>query len=266
MLNEMEKTKMFYKVGNKVTFRGNYDGLEYDLENGRVYSIEIDRYTDEISLNKCDDLLLPKKIYSTEQDTKFVNKVVKAYANTASTLGIMLSGLKGSGKTMLAKIIAKQSNLPIVIVDNYVHPSQLNKALKKFSDMEICLLFDEVDKVGDRYDDDYLLKVLDGVDTTGKKMIIFTANDDSVINEYMKDRCSRVRYWKNFKEVPTSLIVSILDDKLKDKSKIKSLVDFIKDNFNCISFDNIISFVDEVNMNPNDSFEELFEDMNLSKQ
>lgn len=269
MLNEMENNKKFFKVGNKVTFRSNYDGLEYDLEKGCVYSMEIDKYTDETWLEKRDDLKLPNVVYSTPQDNKFVEKILKAYKfNESGTMGVMLSGLKGSGKTMLAKIIANASNLPIITIDNYVHPSYLNKTLKKLNTCEICILFDEVDKAckSKSYDDDYLLKVLDGVDTVGKKMIIFTANDESGINEYMKDRCSRVRYWKKFKEVPVSLITSVVEDKLNDKSKVKPLVDFIKGNFRCISFDNIVCFIDEVNANPDDSFEELFADMNLTRK
>lgn len=267
MLNEMENNKKFFKVGNKVTFRSNYDGLEYDLEKGCVYSMEVDKYSDETWLQKRDSLKLPSIIYSTAQDGKFVEKVLKAYRfNESGTMGVMLSGLKGSGKTMLAKIIANASNLPIITIDNYIHPSYLNKALKKLNNCEICILFDEVDKAGKNYDDDYLLKVLDGIDTVGKKMIIFTANEESEINEYMKDRCSRVRYWKKFKEVPVSLITSVLEDKLNDKSKVKPLVDFIRNTFQCVSFDNIICFTDEVNANPNDSFEELFADMNLSQK
>ena len=62
------------------------------------------------------------------------------------------------------------------------------------------------------------------------------------------------------------MIQAILDDKLNDKSEIKPLTDFILENFACISFDNVSSFADEVNDYPEDTFEELFEDMNLSSK
>ena len=52
--------------------------------------------------------------------------------------------------------------------------------------------------------------------------------------------------------------------KLNDKKEVESLTDFIKDNFEICSFDNIASFINEVNNYPTTTFEELFEDMNLT--
>ncbi|WP_173431842.1 AAA family ATPase [Sharpea azabuensis] len=263
----MEKKKKFLKVGDKIVFRSSVDGLEYDLEPGVVYTIEINRYTDEVNLIIGKPFNMPSKIYTTPQDDKFVNKVINSYKTADSnTLGVMLSGLKGSGKTLLSKVIAMKSELPIIVIDNYIHPKILNKVLKSFEGVEVCILFDEVDKNGEDYDDNYLLRILDGVENTGKKMMLFTANEGEDINQYMKDRCSRIRYWREFEEVPASLIIAMLEDKLNDKSKCKELTDFIQDNFSCISFDNVLAFANEVNNNPDDAFEELFEDMNLSKK
>lgn len=262
----MEKTK-FIKIGEKILFRQNTEGLNYDLENNKVYSISVNRYNDEISLTLEKNLQLPDKIYSTISDEKFVNKTLNSYEKLSKgTLGIMLSGLKGSGKTVLAKIIANKSNLPIITIDKYIHPKTLNKVLRDLGDVEVCILFDEVDKNGEDYDDDYLLRVLDGLNTNGKNMMIFTANDGNEINEYMKDRCSRIRYWREFDEMPISLITAILEDMLDNKENVIPLTDFIKETFSCISFDNVISFVNEVNNNPNDTFDDLFADMNLSKK
>lgn len=60
--------------------------------------------------------------------------------------------------------------------------------------------------------------------------------------------------------------MEVLNDKLNDKKEVKSLTDFIKDNFEVCSFDNIASFVKEANDYPTTTFEELFEDMNLSSK
>ena len=60
--------------------------------------------------------------------------------------------------------------------------------------------------------------------------------------------------------------MEVLNDKLNDKKEVKSLTDFIKDNFEVCSFDNIVSFVKEANDYPTTTFEELFEDMNLSSK
>lgn len=263
----MENNKKFLKVGDKIMFKPTTDGLDYNLEAGKIYTVEIDRWSDAISFNIAPDFSMPKKIYETEDDSRFVSKVLNYYGKTEDgTTGVMLSGLKGSGKTIMAKNIALKSNLPILLIDKGFAPRLLVKLFNMLKDIEICIMFDEIDKLGEDYDDDYLLKILDGVNSAGKKLVVCTCNDAGDINEYLKDRCSRIRYWREFDELSASMIQTVLEDKLNDKKEAKSLTDFIIENFSTISFDNISSFVDEVNDYPTDTFEDLFKDMNLSSK
>lgn len=261
------ENKNFYKIGNKVTFKPITEGLEYELEAGVVYTVDIDRYTDEITFSIAPNLTMPEKIYETADSSKFVSKVLNSFEKSKDdTTGVMLSGLKGSGKTITAKNIALKSNLPIILVDKSFRPSLLVKLFNKLEKTTACVMFDEVDKLGEDYDDDYLLKILDGANTCGKKLVLCTCNEYDDINEYLKDRCSRIRYWKEFDELSPSLIQEILKDRLNDKDEVNPLTDFIISNFACISFDNVVAFVDEVNEYPTESFEELFADMNLSSK
>lgn len=263
----MEQNKTFLKVGEKVVFKPKTEGLDYELEGGKVYTVDIDRYSDEITFNIAPDISLPEKLYTTTDDDKFVNKVINRYnVSKEGVTGVMLSGLKGSGKTIMMKRIALESGLPIVLIDKGFYPRHLINLFNKLSTTPVCILMDEVDKLGDDYSDDYLLKVLDGINSSGKKLMIFTCNDDEDISEYLKDRCSRIRYWKEYGETPASMIQAILEDKLDDKTEIKPLTDFIQEKFECASFDNIASFADEVNACPNDTYEDLFNDMNLSSK
>lgn len=259
--------KKFLKVGKSVNFKFNTEGLECDLTPGMVYSIDVDRYTDAISLEETSGLSLPSKVYCTPRDERFMDKVINSYNLSESGFtGVMLAGLKGSGKTVMAKMIANNSGLPIINIDKNIRPYILRNLVEKLGDTSVCFLFDELDKVLEDYDDSVLLQVLDGSDTKGKHMILFTCNDDNEISEYLIDRCSRIRYWREFDEMSPSLIMEVLNDKLNDKKEVKSLTDFIKDNFEVCSFDNIASFVKEANDYPTTTFEELFEDMNLSSK
>ena len=259
--------KKFLKVGKSVNFKFNTEGLECDLTPGMVYNIKVDRFTDAISLEESSGLSLPSKVYCTQRDERFIDKVINSYNLSESGFtGVMLAGLKGSGKTVMAKIIANKSGLPIINIDKSIRPYILKNLVEKLGNTSVCFLFDELDKVLEDYDDSVLLQVLDGSDTKGKHMILFTCNDDSKISEYLIDRCSRIRYWRKFEEMSPSLIMEVLNDKLNDKKEVKSLTDFIKDNFEVCSFDNIVSFVKEANNYPTTTFEELFEDMNLSSK
>lgn len=259
--------KKFLKVGKSINFKFNTEGLECDLTPGMVYSIDVDSYTDAISLEETSGLSLPSKVYCTQRDERFIDKVINSYNLSESGFtGVMLAGLKGSGKTVMAKMIANKSGLPIINIDKNIRPYILRNLVEKLGDTSVCFLFDELDKVLADYDDSVLLQVLDGSDTKGKHMILFTCNDDNEISEYLIDRCSRIRYWREFDEMSPSLIMEVLNDKLNDKKEVKSLTDFIKDNFEVCSFDNITSFVKEANDYPTTTFEELFEDMNLSSK
>ena len=259
--------KKFLKVGKSINFKFNTEGLECDLTPGIVYNINVDRYTDAISLEETSGLSLPSKVYCTQRDERFIDKVINSYNLSESGFtGVMLAGLKGSGKTVMAKVIANKSGLPIINIDKNIRPYILRNLVEKLGDTSVCFLFDELDKILEDYDDSVLLQVLDGSDTKGKHMILFTCNDDNKISEYLIDRCSRIRYWRKFDEMSPSLIMEVLNDKLNDKKEVKSLTDFIKDNFEVCSFDNIVSFVKEANNYPTTTFEELFEDMNLSSK
>lgn len=257
--------KKFLKVGKNVSFKFNTDGLECDLTPGMVYNIKVDSYTKVVSLEETTPFSMPSKVYCTSRDKRFIDKVLNSYKLSENGFtGVMLSGLKGSGKTIMAKSIANESNLPIINIDKSIRPWALKVLVELLGDTNICFMFDELDKLLEDYDDSALLQILDGADTKGKHMILFTCNNEKYISEYLIDRCSRIRYWRKFDEMSPSLIMEVLNDKLNDKKEVESLTDFIKDNFEICSFDNIASFINEVNNYPTTTFEELFEDMNLT--
>ena len=259
--------KKFLKVGKNVSFKFNTNGLECDLTPGMVYNIKVDSYTRVVSLEETTPFSMPSKVYYTSRDKRFIDKVLNSYKLSENGFtGVMLSGLKGSGKTIMAKSIANESNLPIINIDKSVRPWALKVLVELLGDTNICFMFDEIDKLLEDYDDSALLQILDGADTKGKHMILFTCNNEERISEYLIDRCSRIRYWRKFGEISPSLIMEILNDKLNDKKEVESLTDFIKDNFEICSFDNIASFINEVNNYPTTTFEELFEDMNLTSK
>ena len=257
--------KKFLKVGKNVSFKFNTDGLECSLTPGMVYNIKVDSYTRVVSLEETTPFSMPSKVYCTSRDKRFIDKVLNSYKLSENGFtGVMLSGLKGSGKTIMAKSIANESNLPIINIDKSIRPWALKVLVELLGDTNICFMFDELDKLLEDYDDSALLQILDGADTKGKHMILFTCNNETYISEYLIDRCSRIRYWRKFDEMSPSLIMEVLNDKLNDKKEVESLTDFIKDNFEICSFDNIASFINEVNNYPTTTFEELFEDMNLT--
>ena len=146
------------------------------------------------SLIKTNELSLDEKVYGVHESK--VNKVVESYKKFNRSLGIILSGDKGIGKSLFAKMLCiKMINLghPIIFVDTF-YPGI--GAFLDTLDKDVVLLFDEFDKSfkePSRYssnnDDkpskqDSLLSLFDGTSNI-KRMYIVTCNDYKNINEFL---------------------------------------------------------------------------------
>lgn len=106
----------FIKIGEQLIAKPK--GADYDLIPGKVYDLSWNRWEDSPMFKENGELNLPKKIYSTKTDDIFKKRIITYFnkANT-NTTGVILAGTKGTGKTVMAKILAKESGLPIIVVN-----------------------------------------------------------------------------------------------------------------------------------------------------
>lgn len=248
----------FIKVGKKIINKP--EGLDYELIDGKVYNLKYDRYEGYSFFEEDGSLNLPSKLYFTKEDENFINRVVTYHKKTTKqTTGVMLEGTKGTGKTVIAKTIAQRSGLPIIVVDVNYPTGRLNDFFTKFK-TNVAIIFDEVDKNWDTKD---LLTWLDGVQCTAKKLALFTCNDVRKTNEFLQDRCSRIRYSRHFEANDNA---RFLKDIIKDKGieDIDGTYEFIVNNFELLSIDNINSFLDEKILFPEFENDDLLRDMNIS--
>lgn len=250
----------FIKVGNNIVAKPI--GADYDLIPGKVYDLNWDNWNSTYIFSENGELNLPKKVYELKKDTTFKKRVLTYFktANTQTT-GVMLAGIKGTGKTVLAKVLALESDLPIIVVNGEYPARCLNKFFKEFK-TPVCVLFDEVEK---NWDTEKMLEFLDGVQSTAKKLVLMTCNSLSKVSEYMQDRCSRIRYLRKYGANENIELVDqlVLDFKIKNAEKVAM---FIKTRIQLMSMDNICSFLHEVKTFENDelTLEELLEVMNIS--
>lgn len=257
----MNKNSQFIKYNEQIIPKPL--GTDYDLIPGKVYTMDVDKYVDDPYLKEDKDFEFPEKYYLGDKDKNFINKVVKTYNNTNKlTTGVLLSGLKGSGKTLMAKKIAVESNLPIIIISQHVNASDIEPFFAKIN-TNVCVIFDEIDKY---WNSRYLLGFLDGVKPSCKKLVLCTCNDEEEINEYLNDRCSRIRYKKSFNCLTKEIIQGIMNDVLDNEEKAKSATEFIFNSIEVVSYDNVVMFAEEVKNNQNDSYESILEDMNIEKK
>ncbi|MCL2296636.1 MAG: hypothetical protein FWC29_06130 [Methanomassiliicoccaceae archaeon] len=69
-----------------------------------VYYVEWDINLDQFYLEKKTEFVLPIKVYGSQ--IKMAERVVNTFATRTNNMGVLLSGGKGSGKTLLAEQVS----------------------------------------------------------------------------------------------------------------------------------------------------------------
>jgi hypothetical protein len=154
----------------------------------------------------------PYKIYGNN-DT-IINRVRTAWGSLEGNLGVLLNGVKGTGKTVTAQLLANwvvDQGHPVLLVQN---PIPLTDVLQKFN-QPVAVLFDEFEKTHNEDEHQQsLLTALDGMARNRHpRLFVFTTNERKV-NENLVDRPSRVRYTWEFGRLEDSVIEMLMDDLL----------------------------------------------------
>ena len=199
-----------------------------------------------------------------------VEKVMRSYKASAQNLGVILSGAKGIGKSLFAKLIsyrAIEEGLPVIMVNEYF------EGLPQFLasiDQRCMVLFDEFDKnffnPSSETEDhtavqDSFLTLFDGV-YASNKLFVITANSLGRLSEFLVNRPGRFRYHIRFSYPDATEIRQFLVDKLGDgvaPEEIDSVVKF--STIVPLSYDCLTAIASELGMG--ESFETCLETLNI---
>lgn len=214
-------------------------------------------------LQEMDDFVLPKKIYGDSE--KLADKFLKTFEQRDKNLGILLSGLKGTGKSLLSRLICKKSNLPVLIIPASYNGVGFADFLRKVN-QKVIIFMDEFEKVygkhGSIEDQEGLLSILDGV-FPSKFLFLLTINNLNKMESNLLNRPGRIFYHKNYEGLDEDVIREVLQDNLQDTGKIEEILricQFLGE----VSMDSVVSLIQECNMYPEQSPSELVKLMNLS--
>lgn len=208
------------------------------------------------------DIRVSEKAYGVLPEK--AEKVLRTFRNFSRSLGVILSGDKGIGKSMFAKMVcsmAVDSGLPVLIVDSCV--PGLADYIESI-DQECVVLFDEFDKMfvsnDDRDDQAELLSLFDGT-AGGKKLFIVTCNSLYALNSYIVNRPGRFHYHLRFDYPNPDSIRQYLQDKLRPEfwGEIGKVIDFshkVSLNYDCLRS---IAF----ELNEGFSFSDAISDLNI---
>ena len=205
-------------------------------------------------LIKKEPFKLPKKLYG---DISITERWLKSWnSNTSKNLGILLTGIKGSGKTITAQKFCIDSNLPVIIIQNAHSGSNFIDFITSQSLGECIIFIDEFEKVySNRSDNDQqndLLSLMDGNYQT-RLIFLLTTNEDT-LNPYLVNRLNRIKYRKDYHNLDKSVIEAVMDDMLINKSHSQSVFDFFT-KVNIVTYDLLVNLIKEMNFFGEDAIE-----------
>lgn len=196
-------------------------------------------------LEQVDNFELPPKLYGDVN--KRAERILNTFWQRPSGTGVLLSGQKGSGKTMLTKRISQMAlaqSAITILVNQPLFGEAFNAFLQSISQPAI-VLFDEFEKVYDHDDQQKLLTIFDGT-YASKKLFLLTCNDRYRIDSYMHNRPGRLYYALEFGGLEREFITDYCEDNLKDKSRMNGVLT-ASSFFSEFSFDMLKALVEEMN-------------------
>lgn len=246
-------------VSNGTRFRQMGGGrIEDSLPLG-IYQVNFDPMSGWSLERTGDKFVFDYKLYGVH--TGIIDRVLKAYPQLKGNLGLLFNGLKGTGKTVTAKILANKLELPVIIAKSF---GRDNTALIEYLSSINCdciLFFDEFEKQFDE-DDFSILQIMDGVYTSQYRRVFILTTNKTDINENLLSRPSRIRYIKEFGNLELDVVKEYLKDNLIDQSCTDNLISYL-DTLVISTIDILKSIVEEVNIFGFDTFIKSKSDFNV---
>ena len=217
------------------------------------------------SLEKVADMQVgSEKVYGN-RDHK-IDKIIRNYTTTERSLGVMLSGDKGQGKSLFLRMLAEAANreldMPIIRV------TEDAPGLADFLDqLGECVVFDEFEKVFIEGEDginrqNQFLSLFDGTGSA-RRIYCITINNLRSVSSYLVNRPGRFHYHLRF-DYPDAAAVReylVAEAPRAQEKAIDQAVSFSqKINLN---YDHLRAIAHEIDHNPEEDFGSLIEDLNI---
>jgi hypothetical protein len=243
-----------------------YEGsvsIDHFLENGKIYELNYD--TGGCVLDICEDFTFPEKLYDVEID--FRSQVITTLKSQPRNVGVLLEGYKGQGKTVNAKLLCQEANLPIIMITQRI-PQQVDfvqfiNNLKT----DLVIFIDEFEKLFPQtyqseaqdgfHSQQSFLTFMDGAfGSKYKRLFILTTNDP--VNDKMINRPSRIRYYRRYSQMDPKVYNMVINDKLINKEFEEDLKKNLTE-FDC-TVDLLTTVIDEINIHnkPYSAFKSIF--------
>lgn len=243
-LREMIMKKTLYRVAGKDVFlRDEADlCLQPDLPVG-TYAVRESLMG--YYLERLDGFELPPKLYGNTASR--ASRILNTFLDRPNGTGVLLSGEKGAGKSLLAKTVATfglQQGISCIIISEPLFGEEFNLFIQSIN-CPVVILFDEFEKVYDSEQQAAMLSLLDGM-YPSKKLYLLTVNDSGKVNSFMLNRPGRIFYHIDFAGLSLDFVEEYCKDHLKNKEHSSSVLN-LAGMFEAFTFDMLQAVIEEMN-------------------
>mgnify|MGYP001418830748 CR=1 FL=1 len=238
----------FIESGNIYTIENRSATKVDDIPAG-VYRIKASMqglYLEKIE----DDYKLPEKVYG--DPTPRAERILNTWqSRTKNNTGVLLSGDKGSGKSLLMNILCHKAveeyDAAVILVSDAMAGSDFTDFLSEIK-RPLVVGIDEFEKVYGRHEGEaqkHILTTMDGGTLSGA-LFLLTVNDMWAVNSHMLNRPGRIYYHYKYAGLEEDFIREYCNDNLNNKELVDDIIPLtlLIESF---SFDILKALVEELN-------------------
>lgn len=239
----------FVVAGQRTFVEKIPEGVRTEQLKAKLYTLEFSRDEGFYLLDIADNYTLPKKTYGNHKEA--AQRVINTHYKKKGNTGILLTGLKGTGKSLFVKFIANamiELGVPVIQI-NKAYPGE--EIFNFIENVGNCvLIFDEFGKNYRAYESGGgvpsqlgLLSLLDGLGNS-KRLHLFTENDVGAISQYLLNRPGRVHYHFKYARLSDSIITEYCNDLSIPEEVINELLE-LSTKMKVLSFDTVSCLINE---------------------
>lgn len=199
----------FFNHSSHVAIRHIYEEGRVEKIPAHVYRVRISKEGIDLQKDR-KRYKIPSVIFGKHHEYR--NTIIEEFNARDGSTGVILHGLKGSGKSLLAEDICNaqiSQDVPVLMIDHAI-PAEALRSVIKLINGPVCVHIDEFGKLYSENERASMLTLFS--DTSLKKvMFIVTSNKKDELNKYMLDRPGRFMFRIKYDQIDLSVIREVVN-------------------------------------------------------